>query len=176
MWFAFEPPPLLPPKLEGRIVTVDGRCRAQYTITGIARRNAIELAPDLTAGTTRLLLHTHIEHSKVDRHEMPMASVVVSRCWHTLINRNHTDIVCRGCGTPSPICALCLSAVSSCCISADPISTLDVMAALRLDDVTSHCRSMSTPTYTLLWEIRSHRDEVFCLLRNAWLSRRDEAS
>ena len=134
MWFTVETPPLSPPKLEGRIVTVDDRCRVQYTITGIARRNVTDLAPDVAAGTARLLLHTHIEHSKVDRHKMPMANVVVSRCWHTLIDRNHTDIVCRGCRTPSPICTLCLSAVSSSCISADPISTLDVMAALRLDD------------------------------------------
>ena len=176
VWFAWESA-LQPSTLEGRVIQLDERCRVQYRHPGPNRKYVINLTPELVAGTARVLLHTRSEHVQArlaERHEVSMSNVLISRCWHMLAKPS--IIVCAGCKTPSPMCALCQSALSSCCLSIDAIHTLDVMSALHLEPAVAQCKVMSTSTQTLLWELRTRRAEVLCLLCNEWLSRRDDLS
>ena len=184
VWFAPEPGPSSPAApagpITGRIITVDGKDRAQYCMPGFGRQNIIDISSELASGTARFLLHTMTEHVKPRDQwpEMNFNDLLVARCWNTIIMRDDaaSTTLCPGCHTPSPQCALCLSAMSVCCIEPEALAGLDIIRCLQTRlgaGIDVKCRDAPPAVHALLWDIRRGRDELLCSLCNAWLARRE---
>ena len=179
-WFAWEPE-LVPPQLDGRITTLDDRCRVQYVHPGPLRKNVVDLTPEIHSGASRILLHTDTIHARcrpADAAEMSISNLVVKRCWSMLAEPAYT--VCTGCRAESRVCALCLSAMALCCLSTESIGSFDAMSSLLeahhvgLTSESIWCHTLPPAAQSLIWEIRSRRDDVLCQLCNDWLYRRDK--
>lgn len=176
IWFAWQPD-LQPQKPEGRVITLDDRCRVVYQGPGVGRQQIVDLTPELAAGTARVLFHTNTEHVRskpADRYDMRMTDVILSRCWHMLVEP--ATIPCGGCGGSSTACSLCSAAMSSCCLSDESAHAVDTLGGLdRLEDAVAHCHAVSASTHALLWELRARRADVLCLFCNQWLDSRRSA-
>ena len=173
VWFAWEPD-LQPPKLEGRVITLDGKGRVEYKIPGMNRQHIVDLTSEFAAGTARVLFHTNTDHIRsrpADRQEMRMTDVSVSRCWQMLTEP--VTMWCCGCGAPSTTCALCGSTMSTCCLGSEATHAVDVLGGLnRLEAAVAHCHTETHTVHTLLGELRTRRADALCLFCNRWLDSR----
>ena len=183
VWFALESGIAPSDPITGRIIAVDDKGRAPYSSPGYARKNIIDISSELASGTARFLLHTLTEHVK-PRDQWPTMNfddLLVARCWNTIIMRTEqrdddvaSSMLCPGCHTPSPPCALCLSTMSACCIK--PVAGLNVIRSLQTTlgaDIDAKCRDAPPAVHALLWDIRGGRAELLCPLCYAWLAQRE---
>ena len=68
----------------------------------------------------------------------------MARLWHNILSRDESDdgVRCRGCGTIKQPCPMCMTPLSDdCCVDADYVPRLDIMAhlELQLDRAVSIC-------------------------------------
>ena len=177
VWFALEASQTHP-KLEGRIVGLDdsARARVKYKDPGPKRINILDIAPGLSAGVNRFLLHTGTAHLKPA--DMRIAidddSLMVARLWHNILCREDaSDVVrCRGCGNNRQPCPLCMASQSEdCCVDDDCVNYFDVMHQLGLGLARDVCVGTAAPPM-LLPEMRRMDLCSFCAL---WFSERERA-
>ena len=131
--FALEPSHT-PPKLEGRIVTLN-RAVPGYRAPGANRINILNVAPGIAAGVNRFLLHTSTEHVKSADMRFPIAdhNLVVARLWYNILCEEVPEVVrCWGCGRDSEACPMCMTSLSDeCCVDASILHRLDIMSQLE---------------------------------------------
>ena len=171
-WFALEPSQT-PPKLEGRIVTLDRTTKPRYTAPGAKRINVLNVAPGIAAGVNRFLLHTGLEHIKSVDMRDPIGdhNLLVDRLWHNILCADaHEEVRCWGCGTNKRPCPMCMTSLSDeCCVEASIVPHLDMMSAL--ERVVGRDVSICTVAPTML--LPEMRRGDLCSCCSYWFSERD---
>lgn len=94
----------------------------------------------------------------------------MARLWHNILSRDEDSVRCRGCGASKLPCPMCMTALSDeCCVDADYVHRLDIMAHLELglERAVSIC---TTAPAMLLPEMRRMELCSFCV---CWFAERD---